>query len=147
MSKSFFRVLVSALVAGAIAGSAVAMYGMAAQLKAHYSFQLSEPQAAFAATVLAIAGMALAVLVVRWVPDNKTMPIEDALLTVLAGIAAFALCASSFGLMNIVHSLHQLWLLPAVVCAIVGVMVSVLPIFLGAGAVAAWVPDQATAKN
>lgn len=147
MSKSFIRVLVSAAVAGFIAGSAVALYGMANQLQARYSFHLSDPQAAFVATLLAAFALATAVLVVRWIPDNKTMGIEDALLTVIAGVASIAAAVASFGMMSTVTSLHQLWLLPAVVCAIVATLVSVLPIMLGAAAVAAWVPDQATAKN
>jgi len=144
--KSLLGIAISAAVSGAIAGGAVALYGVTAYSRT--SFSLSQVQAAVLATGLAFLALALVVTVVRWMPDQRdSQTFEDTVLAIVGSIATLSLVAVCFPMMKLATSIHQLWLLPAIVCAVVAALLSVLPLGMGLLQIGEWVPAQAPSKG
>lgn len=147
MSKSIVSVLLSAAVTGAIAGGSIALYGVVN--RTGLSFDLSGTQAAFAATLLGALALAVGYYVVNWFPtqDRVSVTTEQAMLALLAGIATLALACASFTMMKAATSVSQMWLLPAVITAIVGAFLGVLCFGLGLAGLGERVPDHSTIRN
>jgi hypothetical protein len=147
MSKSIVSVLLSAAVTGAIAGGSIALYGV--MNRSGVSLDMSGSHAAIAATLVGAIALALGYYVVRWFPiqDRVTVTTEQAMLALLAGIATLAMACASFTLMKAATSVPQMWLLPAVITAIVGAFMGVLCFGLGLAGLGERVPDHSTVRN
>lgn len=146
MSKSIIGVFVSAAVSGAIAGGSFALYRVVDESR--MPVHLSQNQAALAATAIAIAALCLVVCALRWLPDqHKAATAEQSMLAVVAGIATLALACASLTLLKLAPTMTQLWLVPAIVCAVLAGFMSILPIGLGMLHIGEQVPDFSPSKG
>jgi peptidoglycan biosynthesis protein MviN/MurJ (putative lipid II flippase) len=146
MSKSIIGVFVSAAASGAIAGGSFALYRVINESR--LPMELSQHQAAVAATAIAVAALALVVFVLRWLPDqNKTATLEQSMLAIIAGIATLALVSASCSLLMLAPTMSQLWLVPAIVCSVLAALMSILPIGLGFLHIGEQVPDFSPSKG
>lgn len=138
MSKSLkqIAVVVSVLVAAALVTAGA--YYLAQFVTHHSSVQLSQSHAAVLANVFGAASLLVAVLALRSIPDSQsesgTMPTDIALAITLSGVAAVLCGAVSFGLMKFAPTIAQYWLLPGVVLAAMGSMLSLVVIGIGGSA-------------
>lgn len=138
MSKHIKQIAVVLSVLAAAALVTVGAYLLAQFVTHQTTVQLTQSHAALLANVFGLASLLAAVLALRSIPDSQqdagTMPADIALAITLSGVAAVLCGAVSFGLMKFAPSIAQFWLLPGVVLAAMGSMLSLVVIGIGGSA-------------